>query len=88
VDKPEPEGGWENFNRYLDSSLMKGKESNAVTGNVELEFQVDRDGKPINFKSINTAPKELETKAVELIKKGPRWRTSRKNGKANVTIKF
>lgn len=89
-NSPVPEGGWANFNRYVDSTVMKAKENNQtnISGNVELAFEVDKQGKPVNIKSIHAPNKEAETKAVDLIKKGPRWKTPRRNAKANVTIQF
>jgi hypothetical protein len=86
----EPEGGWQKFNQYIDSSLHSGKtaEETYTNGDVLLEFKVDEKGNPVNIKTYNPTNKELEVKAIELLKKGPKWKPNKKNAKGKVIIRF
>jgi outer membrane biosynthesis protein TonB len=61
-----------------------------VEGLVELEFDVDRLGKPYNISvtNSNTVNADASNKAIQIVKEGPAWIADKKKKKAKVTIKF
>lgn len=90
-----PIGGIKSFEDYV--SKKKGalaKDSTAdeeyVEGIVELEFDVDKTGKPYNISIVNQNAfnPELGSKAIQIVKEGPAWIADKKKKKAKVAIKF
>ncbi|MBN9297937.1 MAG: carboxypeptidase-like regulatory domain-containing protein [Filimonas sp.] len=93
--EPYPEKGWPSFQEYVYTKLNKKHEydstyTGTVTGrSVELEFMVDANGNPYNFKILHSVDEVSDKKAIEIVKEGPRWiTTNRKVKKAKVTIKL
>jgi len=84
----EPEVGWDNYNTYvLNNIKIPDNIPIKETNNVELSFQVDKDGNPINIavtKSSNC--KACDDAAVKVIKEGPKWSRKGKKSKATVSI--
>ncbi len=105
-----PVNGWASFNEYVrnntstvsytDTSRNNFTVTNGRTGEavVDLEFLVDKDGKPDKIVVTNSTNAANDTTAINLLKNGPRWITTdnensqrnRKNykKKAKVSIKF
>ncbi len=90
-NEPEPEDGWDNYDSYLVNNLsipddIKDKQSGG--GQVELSFEVNKYGEPINIKVIKSLCTRCDQEAIRLIKEGPKWRRKARNGKTTVTISF
>lgn len=90
-NEPEPEDGWDNYDSYLVNNLsipddVKGKQSGG--GQVELSFEVNKYGEPINIKVTKSLCARCDQEAIRLIKEGPKWRRKARNGKTTVTISF
>jgi len=86
-----PVGGWENFNRYVLSQLNKDStsENDVSPGNVvELEFGIDKSGDPQDIKIIKSLDQQRDAKAINILKKGPKWINPSGNQMAKVVIKF
>jgi TonB family protein len=96
-----PIGGWDAFHDYVRNQIRYEKNIDTTYGNVkvtrlkgndddevELEFLVDKEGTPTNIKVVKSANAEEDTKAIEVLKKGPRWTSKQKKAKGKVTIKF
>ena len=89
---PMPEGG----NALLMQYLMKRvKQINpAQHGQVTLIFSVTANDVVKDFKVKNSLSKELDAKAIEFIKEGPKWTPARQHGHIKqsglglVTIEF
>lgn len=90
-NEPEPEDGWDNYDSYLVNNLtipddVKGKQSGG--GQVELSFEVNKYGEPINIKVTKSLCTRCDQEAIRLVKEGPKWRRKARNGKTTVTISF
>ena len=92
LEEPEPADGWSNFDIYLANNLkipesFKDKQT-ATSGEVELSFDVTKEGEPINIKVKKSLCETCDKEAIRLIKEGPKWKRKTKKGKATVTVSF
>lgn len=90
-DSAMPVGGWNNFNNYVVTQLNKDTTSSGITNPndlVELEFLIDNSGNPYNIKVTKSPNDVYSTKAVEILKHGPKWTIPAKKKKAKVIINF
>lgn len=87
----EPADGWYNYGTYLANNInlpadIKSKEGNRQ---VELSFEVDKDGSPINIKVEKSLCSECDKEAVRLVKEGPKWKKkSKKIKRTTVRVPF
>jgi TonB family protein len=91
LDEPEPVDGWSNYDTYLVNNLktpesFRGKQS--ISGEVELAFDVDKNGAPINITVKKSLCESCDKEAIRLVKEGPKWKRKIKKGKATVTVPF
>ena len=92
LEEPEPADGWSNYDTYLANNLnipetYKNKRSEG--GEVELSFEVNQLGEPINIKVVKSLCEVCDKEAIRLLKEGPKWKRKVKNGKrTTVTIPF
>ena len=92
LEEPEPADGWSNFDIYLANNLkipesFKDKQT-ATSGEVQLSFDVTKEGEPINIKVKKSLCETCDKEAIRLIKEGPKWKRKTKKGKATVTVSF
>ncbi len=85
-NQPEPEKGWQAYHRYLKQEAIHPEK---LTGTVMLRFDIDDEGTPTNLEVVHTTDPSLDSQAIELVRKGPKWRLG-KNGeqKAKVSVVF
>ncbi|HVX27728.1 MAG TPA: carboxypeptidase-like regulatory domain-containing protein [Parafilimonas sp.] len=86
-----PVGGWQNFNNYVTTKLNEdstGTNNMSQDDIVELEFLIDNDGNPYNIHVTKSLDDKRNSKAIDILKSGPRWTTSSKNKKGKVAISF
>jgi hypothetical protein len=91
VNTPAPVGGWKNFDNYVLSQLKKDTTDIAAinTNNfVELEFLVDKNGIPYNIQITKPLDEQRNSKAIAILKNGPKWTNTLKNKKVNLVINF
>lgn len=93
-----PVNGWAAFNEYLqennkpiltyDTAYKIVAITNSKTGEdvVALEFDIDKYGNPQKIKVIKSVDEETDSKAIDLLKRGPKWQTKKQKGK--LSIKF
>jgi TonB family protein len=89
--EPEPADGWENYDTYLVNNLnppeeIKSKQNTG--GQVEVSFEVDKNGNPVNIKVEKSLCKKCDDEAIRLIKEGPKWKRHAKKGRTTVTVPF
>lgn len=67
-----PLGGWENYQKYLkaNNKLSKNK---VELQEVELDFQVRKDGSVTAVKVVKSGGKVNDVEAIRLLKDGPKW---------------
>jgi TonB family protein len=59
-----------------------------ISRDVEIEFLVDENGKPYNYRITRSVDAPTDRKALEILKNGPAWIASPQNKKGRVTIQF
>jgi len=85
----EPEVGWGYYNTYVANNIKipENVRSKNSRSDVELSFDVDKTGAPINIKVTKSSQcKECDEEAIRLLKEGPRWKRKGKKSKATVSI--
>lgn len=90
IDTLEPAEGWTNFDDYIAGNLkvpdeLKVKPVNK--GEVELSFDVNQKGEPVNIAVTKSLCTKCDEEAIRLLKQGPKWK-KKKNNKGKVTIRF
>ena len=91
VEEPEPEDGWENYDTYIVNNLNIPDEiqlKSSGNGEVEMTFNVNKNGKPENIKIEKSLCKECDREAIRLLKEGPKWKSRGKKSRARVTVPF
>jgi hypothetical protein len=90
--EPEPEDGWDNYDSYLSNNLnidddaLRGRQNTG--GSVDVSFEVNKDGEPVNFKIEKSLCTKCDQEAIRLIKAGPKWKRKARKGRTTVTISF
>jgi len=85
----EPAGGWKRFQQYLNhsvDSLKTTEDLEEVIEDIVLEFSIDNHGRPTDIKALKEANKIKSEKAIEILGKGPKWSTKKKDKKVKVII--
>jgi TonB family protein len=95
LTEPEPDDGWEKYDTYLANNIkvpqideVPLKEKENGRGVVELSFDVNSNGEPINIKITKSLCEKCDQEAIRLVKEGPKWKKKNRNRKATVTIPF
>jgi CarboxypepD_reg-like domain/Gram-negative bacterial TonB protein C-terminal len=94
IEESEPTDGWDNYDAYLANNLnvpedIKTKQSANTAGSVQVSFEVDKNGEPINMKVEKSLCPKCDEEAKRLIKDGPKWKQpASKKGRTKVTINF
>lgn len=85
----EPAEGWTNFNDYIAENLKEPEyvKEKTVNGDVELSFDINKEGEAVNIKIEKSLCNQCDDEAVRLLKEGPKWK-KRKSKKGRVTIHF
>lgn len=88
VDTLEPAGGWTRFDDYVASNLKEPEELKAkgVKGEVELSFEVNKEGEPVNITVTKPLCEKCDEEAIRLLKEGPKWKKGKKKGKVKIKI--
>lgn len=91
--EPEPVDGWVNYDSYLANNLNLPEEyrqqKNTETNSVQLSFEVDKNGEPVNIRVEKSLCNSCDKEAIRLVKEGPKWkRNAGKKGRTKVTINF
>jgi hypothetical protein len=89
IDTLEPTGGLAQFDDYIANNLKMPDElkTKPGAGEVELSFEVNRQGEPVNITVVRSLCDKCDEEAIRLLKEGPKWK-KRKNKKGKITIKF
>jgi hypothetical protein len=83
----EPANGWPAFEKYVaenKKSLKEAAGGSLAYAAVELLFDLDGSGKPINITVARSACRSCDAEAIRLLKEGPAWKGT--NGR--VIIRF
>lgn len=81
----EPVMGWESYKQYLqeqtDSTLKADGKEEAANTPVDVEFYIDKKGRPVQIKAAPGADKYLAEKATIIVSRGAPWKVSDINKK-------
>jgi TonB family protein len=91
LEEPEPADGWDNYDTYLANNLNEPEEIKAKPnggGEVQVSFEVDKNGNPVNIKVEKSLCAKCDEEAKRLIKEGPKWKRNAKKGRTTVTVPF
>lgn len=92
LEEPEPEDGWYNYDIYLANNLNEPetfRSKQPQGGEVEVSFEVNEVGEPINIKIERSLCESCDKEAIRLVKEGPKFKRKAKKGKrTKVTIPF
>jgi len=84
----EPVDGWSNYNTYLANNINVPedlKRKRDVIREVQLSFEVNKQGDPVNIKVEKSLCGKCDEEAIRVVKQGPKWK--KKNQKAKrITI--
>ena len=94
-EMPEPIGGVENMYAFLHANLKYPEvaRNNNISGQVFIEFVVEKDGSIGNVKVLAGVYPELDQEAVRVVKMLPKWKPGKQMGKPvrcfyNIPIRF
>ena len=85
----EPEVGWGYYNTYVANNIQipDNIRKKSTLSNVELSFDIDKTGHPINIKVTKSSQcKECDEEAIRLLKEGPKWKRKGKKSKTSISI--
>ncbi|MEO6681427.1 MAG: hypothetical protein ABIN48_01255 [Ginsengibacter sp.] len=71
-----PIEGVENFSRYISKNMEEKIDENmkSLHGSIELEFYINKEGKPINIRVLKSDCPPCEKHAIALLENGPLWK--------------
>jgi outer membrane biosynthesis protein TonB len=87
IEDLEPENGWSSFNNYITENIQIPEEatSKQLKGEVELSFEVNKNGEPVNIKVEKSLCVSCDKEAIRLLQEGPGWKKKkRKSGKVKI----
>lgn len=90
-EEPEPADGWNNYGTYLANNIKVPEDVNMKhdIGQVQVSFEVDANGEPVNIKVEKSLCPKCDEEAVRLIREGPKWKKkNRKAKRVTVTVPF
>ncbi len=91
LSEVEPADGWSNYDLYLANNLNEPevyKKESGIHGEVELSFEVNKLGEPINISVKKSLCDVCDKEAIRLLQQGPKWKRKARKGKGTVTIRF
>jgi len=82
-EMPEPIGGFENMYAFLQANLRYPEvaRNNNISGQVFIEFVVERDGSISGVRVLAGVYPELDQEAVRVVKILPKWKPGKQMGK-------
>jgi len=88
----EPADGWNNYNTYLANNVNIPADvasKQAAKGQVQLSFEVNPQGDPINIKVEKSLCGKCDEDAVRAVRQGPKWKKKSKKAKRiTITVPF
>ncbi len=88
VEEPEPADGWGNYDTYIANNIeepLEIKNKEIPSGQVEVSFDINKDGEPVNIKVERSLCDNCDKEAIRLVKEGPKWKHKR-SGRQKATI--
>jgi hypothetical protein len=80
-----PVGGWTAFNEYFAGKIAQVADTTG-SKEVQLEFNLTRNGRPKNIKVLNSTDTTLNKPSIEALKSGPKWTSKQPKKKTRIVI--
>lgn len=86
---PEYPGGMKELFKFLQDNLKypESAKKNNVQGRVIVQFVVEKDGTPTEFKVLRSVDPDLDAEALRVMKAMPKWKPGMQKGQV-VRVKF
>jgi hypothetical protein len=86
----QPVPGWEIYRKYMEENIGNPGGNVNLGGSVLLSFELDKRGKPVNFRILKSLTKAHDEEAIRLIKNGPAWKMidGSKINRGNIEVRF
>lgn len=86
---PEFPGGMQELIKYLEDNLKypKSAQDKKIQGRVIVQFVVEKDGTPTEFKVLRSVDPDLDKEALRVLGKMPKWKPGMQKGQV-VRVKF
>ncbi|HUR11426.1 MAG TPA: carboxypeptidase-like regulatory domain-containing protein [Flavitalea sp.] len=89
IQNASPDGGWINFEQYVEKNKVYPPEDSNITGEVIVSFSVNKQGKLADFKIEQSLATAYDAEAIRLIKEGPSWKVLKgRKTRATVILRF
>jgi len=72
----QPVTGWENYKKYLEENIRRPENEPKLSGSVYLSFEINSEGRPINFIVLNPLSNSYDAEAIRLVREGPDWKST------------
>ncbi len=87
-EKATPTGGWDFYRNYVRKKIAGGASDFSEKGRVVVAFEVTSKSELRNFKIINGLSPVADSLAINLIRKGPKWRAAPNGQASEISIKI
>lgn len=86
---PEFPGGMKEFMNFLNSNIKYPETAikKSIQGRVIVQFIVEKDGTPTEFKILRSVDSDLDKEALRVLNKMPKWKPGIQRGQA-VRVKY
>jgi hypothetical protein len=88
----QPVAGWDIYRKYLEENVRMPENEPKLNGSVYLSFEINSEGRPMNFKVLNPLSDSYNAEAIRLVREGPDWKSvsgsNIKTGRVEVKFKF
>jgi hypothetical protein len=86
----EPENGWQHYNQYVVANFIIPEKKSVPDKPAEivLQFTVNEEGLAQNISVEKSSFPELNAKAIQLLKEGPKWKIIPQRLKGRLYIRF
>ncbi len=86
---PAPVGGHDAFNKYVyerANFYKKIMSNNYIPGIVKIDFQISKNGEPLNFKIVQSLSPAMDSLATKILQEGSLWKPALNDPNATVEI--
>ena len=86
---PEFPGGIQELMSFLSKNIKypKAAQENGIQGRVIVQFVVEKDGTPTEFKVMRSVDPDLDAEALRVMKEMPKWKPGMQKGQV-VRVKY
>lgn len=72
----QPVTGWDIYRKYLEDNIRRPENEPKLSGSVYLSFEINSEGRPINFNILNSLSDSYNAEAIRLVREGPDWKSA------------